>query len=113
MKSLSERRDTDAVAKYRMPAQMSLVLREDVSDAKSPRSMHATFKEAPSRVAASSAIPHPVAYDSSKSIVSSQHGSIPQYIRVRVRGNITSWCPTVTVNQSSVSSLNIYIYIYT
>ena len=59
--SLLERRETDAVAKYRMPAQMSLVLREDVSDAKSPRSMQATLRD-PSRVAASSAMPHPVAY---------------------------------------------------
>ena len=47
-----------AVAMYRMPAQMSLVDREEVSEPKSPLSMHATLKP---RAAPSSAQPAPVA----------------------------------------------------
>ena len=59
-------RAADADARYFIPAHISFVEREDVSDAKSPRSMHATFKSdgLPSgvvRVAASNAIPAPVA----------------------------------------------------
>ena len=63
-----------ADAKYLIPAHINLVDREDVSDAKSPRSMHATFNplfdssppfelldEVVVRVAASNAIPAPVA----------------------------------------------------
>ena len=44
--------------RYREPAQISFVLREEVSEAKSPLSKHATFNP---RAAASSAHPAPVA----------------------------------------------------
>ena len=60
VRSFSDRSEAEAVARYLMPAQINFVLREDVSDAKSPRSIQATFIEV-SRVAASNAIPDPVA----------------------------------------------------
>ena len=64
-----------ADAKYLIPAHINFVDRDDVSDAKSPRSIHATFNplfdssspfefellEVVVRVAASNAIPAPVA----------------------------------------------------
>lgn len=53
-----EKSDETAVAMYLLPPHSSFELRDDVSDAKSPRSTHATLRP---RVAASSAVPQPVA----------------------------------------------------
>jgi hypothetical protein len=53
-----DKRAAEAVAMYFRPAQINLVDRDEVSEAKSPRSIQATFNPL---AAASKAIPAPVA----------------------------------------------------